>query len=135
MTVAALASDPLIAAWADGLGAPFVSGYLVFMALGMLRTGLPDLFDRSVDEATRRSILGVLADHVDAYGRLERMRSRRSGSTIFVEIALAFDPGLHLAEIDRRTAAIRTRMMREIEGAEISILTGPHEPAPAASPS
>jgi cation diffusion facilitator family transporter len=130
MTVAALARDPLVAAWADGLGAMFVTCYLVLIALKMLRAGLPDLFDRSADEPTQHAIRRVLEDHVGAYGRLERVRSRRSGGTIFVEIALAFDPCLQLSDIHERSAAIRARIMREVEGADISILAAPDQSTP-----
>ncbi|MGD9508716.1 MAG: cation diffusion facilitator family transporter [Geminicoccaceae bacterium] len=125
MTVAALAPDPLIAAWADGLGAMFVAGYLMVIAAGMLRAGLPDLFDRSVDQATGLAIRRALEEHAGAYRHLERVRSRRSGSTTFVEIALAFDPGLQLADVHQRIAGIRAGVAREVEGADVSILAAP----------
>lgn len=125
MTVAALAPDPLIAAWADGLGAMFVAGYLVVIAFRMLRVGLPDLFDRSVDQPTQLAIRRALAEHAGTYGHLERMRSRRSGGTTFVEIALAFDSSLQLTDIHQRIAAIRACIAKEVEGADVSILAAP----------
>lgn len=125
MTVAALAPDPLIAAWADGLGAMFVAGYLAVIAFHMLRVGLPDLFDRSVDQPTQLAIRRALEEHAGTYGHLERMRSRRSGGTTFVEIALAFDSGLQLTDIHQRITAIRACITREVEGADVSILVAP----------
>jgi divalent metal cation (Fe/Co/Zn/Cd) transporter len=125
MTVAALAPDPLIAAWADGLGAMFVAGYLGVIAFQMLRVGLPDLFDCSVDQSTQLAIRRALEEHAGTYGHLERMRSRRSGGTTFVEIALAFDSSLQLTDIHQRITAIRACITKEVEGADVSILAAP----------
>jgi cation diffusion facilitator family transporter len=126
LTVAALAHDPIVAAWADGIGALFVSGFIMVMAVRMLREGLPDLLDRSVDEATRLSVLQVLAHHFHAYDSFERVRSRRSGGTVFVELALGFDGRLPLAEVHERASAIKAHIAREIEGADVAILLSPH---------
>jgi divalent metal cation (Fe/Co/Zn/Cd) transporter len=122
MTVAALAADPVIGAWADGLGALFVSGYIVVSAAGMLRAGLPDLLDRSVDEATQIAVLRALAHHFEDYDQLGRVRSRRSGHAVIVEIGLAFDRALQVGEVDRRLAAIRASIEAEVEGADVALL-------------
>jgi len=131
MTVAAITRDPVIAACGDSLGALFVAGYLTAIAVGMLRAGLPDLLDRSVDEASQIAVLRSLARHYLDYDRLDHIRSRRSGKLLFVEIALGFDAGLPLREVDRRAAAIRETIARELEGADVSILVSAHPPEPA----
>ena len=97
LTVAALSTDDVIVAWADGLGSLFVGGYLVKSALAVLRGALPDLLDRSADRTTRLAVERGLARHAGDYVRLQRVRSRRSGHTAFVEIALELDAGLSLA--------------------------------------
>jgi len=131
MTVAAIARDPVIAAWADSIGALFVAGFMTVIAIGMLRAGLPDLLDRSVDEASQITVLRSLAHHYRDYDRLDHVRSRRSGKLVFVEIALGFDAGMPLREVDRRAAAIKDAIARELEGAEVSILVSAHPPRPA----
>lgn len=131
MTVAAITRDPVIAAWADSSGALFVAGYMTVTAIGMLRAGLPDLLDRSVDEASQIAVLRSLAHHYRDYDRLDHIRSRRSGKLVFVEIALGFDAGLPLCEVDRRAAAIKETIAGEIEGADVSILASAHPPRPA----
>jgi ferrous-iron efflux pump FieF len=131
MTVAAIARDPVIAAYADSSGALFVVGYVTVTAIGMLRAGLPDLLDRSVDEASQIAVLRSLAHHYLDYDRLDHIRSRRSGKLVFVEIGLGFDAGLPLREVDRRAAAIKETIAREIEGADVSILVSAHPPPPA----
>jgi divalent metal cation (Fe/Co/Zn/Cd) transporter len=56
------------------------------------------------------------------YGELARVRSRRSGRVVFIELALRFDPGLRIAEVNRRIDALKQSLSREIEHADISIL-------------
>jgi ferrous-iron efflux pump FieF len=126
LTIAALAYDPIVAAWADSIGALFVSGFIMVMAVRMLREGLPDLLDRTVDEATHLYVLQVLAHHFHAYDSFEGARSRRSGGKVFVELALGFDGRLPLAEVHKRASAIKAHIAREIEGADVAILLSPH---------
>jgi ferrous-iron efflux pump FieF len=129
LTIAALAYDPIVAAWADSIGALFVSGFIMVMAVRMLREGLPDLLDRTVDEATHLCVLQVLAHHFHAYDSFEGARSRRSGGKVFVELALGFDGRLPLAEVHKRASAIKAHIAREIEGADVTILLSPHSEA------
>jgi divalent metal cation (Fe/Co/Zn/Cd) transporter len=131
MTVAATARDAVIAAWADGLGALFVAVYLFATALPMLRAGLPDLLDRSLDEAAQIAILRVLARHFDLYDRLVGVRTRRAGAKLFVEIGLGFAGHLAMDEVDGRMAAIRATALAEIEGVEVTILAAAVEEPPA----
>jgi hypothetical protein len=42
---------------------------------------------------------------------------------VFVEVVLSFEPALTIAEVNRRIAALKESMAREIEHADISILT------------
>lgn len=122
LTTSALCLDPLIATWCDVLGALFVAGFLVVTAAGMARGGLPDLLDQSAHEIVQRAINRALARHFDDYDQLGRVRSRRSGKTIFIEVALGFDPRLAFAEVDRRVQAIRATFIREVPDADVSII-------------
>lgn len=118
----AVCFDPVVAVWCDIIGATFVSAYIILNAVEMVRNGLPDLLDRCGAEAMQRSINRALAAHFDDYDELQRVRSRRSGKTLFVEIALGFDPALTMADVDRRIRAIRATLQREIAEAEINVL-------------
>jgi divalent metal cation (Fe/Co/Zn/Cd) transporter len=71
----------------------------------------------------RETVDRVLADNARDYQRLDRVRSRRSGRVVFVEIVLSFEPGLTIAEVNRRIATLKQSMAKEIEHADISILT------------
>lgn len=122
LTVAAQFTDPGVVLAADLTGGLFVAGFLVANAREMLRSGLPDLLDRSIDEMLQRPINRALARHFDAYDHLGAVRTRRAGHTVFVEIGLGFAPGLTVAEIDRRVAALKATVRREVAHAEVAVL-------------
>jgi divalent metal cation (Fe/Co/Zn/Cd) transporter len=122
LTVAALSTDEEVVAWADAIGSLFVAAFIVVNALGLLGSGLGDLVDFSAGRAVREAVDRALARHSSDYGELARVRSRRSGRVVFIELALHFDPGLSIAEVNRRIDALKQTLSREIEHADISIL-------------
>jgi divalent metal cation (Fe/Co/Zn/Cd) transporter len=122
MTVAAVSTDDRVVAWADVLGSLFVAGFIVVNAVDMLGTGLIDLLDRSAGPKVHEAIDRALASHADDYGELARIRSRRSGRVIFIELALRFDPSLSIAQINQRIDALKQSLDHEIEHADISVV-------------
>jgi divalent metal cation (Fe/Co/Zn/Cd) transporter len=122
MTLAALAMDEEVAAWADVIGSLFVAAFIVANALDMLASGVADLLDRSAGRAVRDAIDRALARHAGDFGQVARVRSRRSGRVVFIELALRFDPGLTIAEVNRRIDGLKQSLGREIEHSEISVL-------------
>jgi divalent metal cation (Fe/Co/Zn/Cd) transporter len=122
MTLAALAMDEEVAAWADVIGSLFVAAFIVANALDMLAAGIADLLDRSAGRTVRDAIDRALARHAGDFGQVARVRSRRSGRVVFIEMALLFDPGLNIAEVNRRIDALKQSLGREIEHSEISVL-------------
>jgi divalent metal cation (Fe/Co/Zn/Cd) transporter len=123
MTIAALSTDNVVVASADAVGSVFVAIFMVLNGSEMLRTGIPDLLDRSAGQTVRDTVHRVLAESSGHYQQLDRVRSRRSGRVVFVEIVLGFEPGLTIAEVNQRIAALKQSMAQEIEHADISILT------------
>ncbi|HEX3500749.1 MAG TPA: cation transporter [Stellaceae bacterium] len=126
LTVAAISTDDLVIAWADAAGAFFVVGFIVVTAVGMLRAGFSDLVDRAVEEEVQHAINRALARHFGDYDRFERVRSRRSGQRVFIEVALGFDGRLTMEEVDRRITALSATMQGEIAEADIAILASSH---------
>lgn len=124
LTMAALATDPLVSAWADAGGALVVTAFIAHSAIGMIREGLPDLLDQSVNEQYQLAITRMLARHFDDYDRLDRVRTRRSGHVIHAEVTLAFDGGLTMAEIDRRITAMKATLQTELPEVDVAIVAG-----------
>lgn len=122
LTVAAVTAEPVIAAWADALGALVVAAFITRTSLRMLGQGLPDLLDRAVDEATREAAVRALEPHRPGFAELGRIRSRRSGGAVFLEIAVCFDADLPLEEVDRRIEAMRAAIEAGVPGADVAIL-------------
>lgn len=122
LTIAAVVTDEIVTAWADALGSLFVTVYIVINALRTVQTSMFDLLDRSAGAPVRAAVARALARHAGTFLRLERLRSRRSGRTVFVEVALAFEPSLAMAEVNRRIEEIRRSMLGDIEHGDISII-------------
>jgi divalent metal cation (Fe/Co/Zn/Cd) transporter len=122
MTVAALSTDEKVVACADVIGSLFVASFIVVNALDMLLSGLADLLDRSAGRTVREAVDRALAHHAGDYGTLARVRSRRSGRVVFIELALRFEPRLSIAEVNRRIDELKQALGREIEHADISVL-------------
>jgi divalent metal cation (Fe/Co/Zn/Cd) transporter len=136
LTLAAVVTDPDVVLATDMVGALFVTAVLIANAREMLRSGLPDLLDRSIDEVLQRPLNRALALHFDAYDHLGPVRTRRSGRTVFIEIGLGFAPGLSVDEVDRRVAGFKATVQREVAHAEVSVLVSaaPLVRAPAPCP-
>jgi len=122
LTVAALSTDDVIVAGADALGSFLVAGYITVTALQALRGALPDLLDVSAGQAVREGVTRSLSRHAGDYIQMQRVRTRRSSQTAFIEVALEFDAGLSMAEVDRRVEALKATMREEVGPAELSVL-------------
>jgi len=123
MTVAALSTDNVVVTWADALGSIFVAAFIVWNAWGMLRSSIPDLVDRTAGPAVHETVNNVLVTLAGEYERLDRIRSRRSGRVVFVEVVLTFQPSLTIAEVNERIDRVKRAMQEKIEHLEVSILT------------
>lgn len=109
---------------ADAAGGLFVAIVMLSVAWSMGREALPDLLDRSLSEARQTAINRALAEHFHAYEDLLAVRSRQSGKAIHIEVELAFAPDLPLAEVARRSTALRETVIERIPGAHVLIV--PH---------
>jgi anti-anti-sigma factor len=88
----------------------------------MMRLGLPDLLDRTVEEGLQIALNRALARQFKDYDHIDRVRSRRAGGKVFVEIALRVDGNLPLGEADRRAEVLRGVLNEEIRRADVSVL-------------
>ena len=120
MTVAALSTDNVVVTWADALGSIFVAAFIVWNAWGMLRSSIPDLVDRTAGPAVHETVNNVLVTLAGEYERLDRIRSRRSGRVVFVEVVLTFQPSLTIAEVNERIDRVKRAMQEKIEHLEVS---------------
>ena len=94
---------------------------MVHAAWSMASSSVGDLLDATVEETTQLRILRQLILRLDDYERLHKIRARRSGPRLYVEIFLEFDPLLLMGEVQKRIDAIRQDLESKIPGADVSI--------------
>jgi len=100
--------------------------FMLHAAWAMASSSVVDLLDATVEETTQLRILNHLVRHIDDYEKLHKIRSRRSGPHLYVEIFLEFHPELKMAEAEQKIRHLREAIRESIPGADVSIL--PHAP-------
>jgi len=126
MTIAAVTTDDGIAIGAEAVGSTFVAAFIIWNAWQMFRSGLPDILDRSVEEEVQMAINRSLAAHFNDFELLGRVRTRRSGDAIFVELSLGYAPEITMAELGRRISEMTETLLSEIDGADVTITPWAH---------
>ena len=95
---------------------------LVHAAWAITSSSVGDLLDATLEENLQILILKHLVDHFDDYEQLHKVRARRSGPNLYVEIFLQFDPELLMGEVQRRIDVIRNEINQAIPGAEVALV-------------
>jgi ferrous-iron efflux pump FieF len=121
----------------DPLASFFIAGVLFFSGARVIRSSLPDLLDRTLDEELQMVIVRHLAQFFDDYSALHGVRSRRSGSNVYIEIFLEFDGEKKMCEVQEVIDRIRTSIEAQIPKSTVSIVptsTGACGGTPPVSP-
>jgi cation diffusion facilitator family transporter len=95
--------------------------FLLHAAWGMTSSSVPDLLDAAVEETVQIQIMRGLVQHIDAYERILKVRSRRSGPHVYVEIFLEFEPELRMREVQSRIEAIRADLEERVASTQVLI--------------
>lgn len=109
------------AAYIDPIGAVILSGFLLQSAYRVLTDSLYDLLDRTLDESLQMVILSELAAWFHEYDALHGIRSRRSGTNIYIEIFMEFDGKRRMAEVQEVINHICTSLEEKINGSHVVI--------------
>jgi divalent metal cation (Fe/Co/Zn/Cd) transporter len=110
-----------------------IIGFLLFAGYREFSSSLPDLFDKTLDEELQIVILRELATSFEKYHDFHGVRSRRSGSRIYIEIFLGFDPDQKMGEVQAFAASLKRSLENEIAGSVVSIVLSQEEEAFPAS--
>jgi cation diffusion facilitator family transporter len=101
---------------------------IVFIAVSasafvsMIRSALGDLLDKTLDEAAQLKIVKRLAENYDGYESFHGVRSRRSGSRVFVDILLGFHPDKTVGEVMDTVGRLRGGVAQDIPGSEVNVV-------------
>lgn len=122
LTIAALARDPVVSLWLDGIGAAFVAVVMISVGLKMMRDCAPDLLDQPIPQRMKQQLGSILAAAGLRPEELVRMRTRRSGSLAQLELTLAPADCLSLPDLKRRVAHIQRMIDSRIQEANVVIV-------------
>lgn len=112
-------------AWArfiDPIGAVALCYFLLRNGLSLMKRSLSPLLDGAIEESSQMLILRGLVEHFDDYDQLGRIRSRRSGSRVFVEVFLQFEPTLEHSVVLQRMQTIKQTLERNVPGSEVWVI-------------
>lgn len=121
LTIAALASDPLIALVMDGIGATFVACLMVVTGFSMVTRSLPDMLDAPIDGSLQDEIAAAIEATSLSPEDIVQIRTRRSGRFPQVELTLAAKDGSSIAALQEKMRELRAKVA-EIDD-QISLVT------------
>ncbi len=103
--------------WVDPLIAVGVSLFVAKASLPLLRQGLDMLLDRALEESLVEKIRQIAATHNNQVNGVHELKTRRAGSTNFVEFHLVFDEDITLREAHHIADEIEMRI-RKLENSQ-----------------
>lgn len=106
----------------DPVASFVIVGFLLSSGYRVIMSSLPDLLDKTLDESLQMVIVRELAAFFDEYIELHGVRSRRSGSHIYIEIHLEFDGNRKMCEVQDVINRIKASLEAKIPRAEVSIV-------------
>jgi len=107
--------------YVDPVGSIILAGFLLFSAYGIISMSVYDLLDRTLEESLQMIILQELTGYFDEYVALHGIRSRRSGSSVYIEIFLEFDGERKMADVQRVIDSMKDRLEQRVPGSQVVI--------------
>ena len=106
----------------DPIASFIIVAFLLYSGYSVISTSLPDLLDKTLDESLQLVIVQDLAGFYHDYTALHGVRSRRSGSNVYIEIFLEFDGDKKMGEVQDVINRIRSSLEQKIPKSSVSII-------------
>lgn len=130
LTISVLFEHHTWAHYVDPIVSVIIIGFLLVAGYREFSSSLPDLFDKTLDEELQLVILQELSSSFDQYEEFHGVRSRRSGSRIYIEIFLGFDPGQKMGDVQEFAFSLKKSLENKIAGSVVSIVLSREEKTP-----
>jgi cation diffusion facilitator family transporter len=109
----------------DPVASLLIAGMVLMSAVGVFKSSVNELLDRTLEEADQVRLLRVLAGQFDHYDEFFGTRTRRAGGREFIEVFLGYDPDRTIREVQVEMDEVRHAIEREFKDASVVIvLTG-----------
>jgi len=108
----------------DPLFALLIAAYILYSAWEIARESLDLLMDRELPDDEREKIKSIVRDHPDTQG-LHDLRTRKSGTTVFIQLHLELDDDLTLMQAHRIADNVEARILAAFPGSEVLIHEDP----------
>ncbi len=105
----------------DPVASLLIAGLILVATIGIFTSSFFDLLDRTLDEEHQMTILRELALFFDEYEHFHGIRSRRSGSRVFIEILLEFPAEAKVGHVQEVIEAIRRNIEAKITGSSVIV--------------
>ena len=110
------------AEYIDPVASFIIIGFLLLAGYREISSSLPDLFDKTLEEELQIVILRELVGCFENYQEFHGVRSRRSGTRIYIEIFLGFDPEQKMGDIQGFIDTLKGSLEGKIPGSVVSII-------------
>ncbi len=108
----------------DGVFALAIAAYILHSAWEIMQDALDHLMDKELPGEERRRIKKIVLAHPEVKG-MHDLRTRRSGTTVFIQLHLEMDDNLPLIEAHRIADEVEAEIRAAFPGAEIIIHQDP----------
>lgn len=120
--------------WIDGAVSCVVAVIVLHTAFVVLRRSANELMDASLDDDQISAMRAAIAEHVPEARDVHRIRSRKSGPDIFVDMHVAFDRTLSFPAVHRLSERVRIAVEDAVPGSQVHVHVDPHPFLPEDEP-
>ena len=109
-------------AYIDTGGSLCLAAFLLWSAYSILTASIADLVDKSVEEQIQMIVLKSLIDHDSEYRGLKRIRTRRAGARLFIELTLYFAEEKIFGEISKSISKIEQSLREQLPECDLVVV-------------
>ena len=111
--------------WIDGAISVLVALFVLYACARVLRHAVNELMDVRLEDDEEARIRAHIEEAVPETRNLHRLRTRRSGPSVFVDLHVAFDRNLSFPDAHRLSERVRHAVEEAVPGAQVHVHADP----------